>query len=106
MNYLSAADAVSHIQSRHRVFIHGSAATPTVLLKALFALNELRSAHTAQDAARIDSTLTTLNTAWQAASQDMYAQVVAETGTQQDQQKTQQNDADPKVEDVQFEEVK
>jgi len=70
------------------------------------ALNELRSAHTAQDAPRIDSTLAALNTAWQAASQDMYAQGGAETGTQQNQQTTQQNDADPKVEDVQFEEVK
>lgn len=35
LNYTSAEDAVKIIQSNQRVFIHGSAATPTVLLNAL-----------------------------------------------------------------------
>lgn len=33
--FVSAAEAVKHVLSGHRVFIHGSAATPTVLLNAL-----------------------------------------------------------------------
>ncbi|MCH7414714.1 4-hydroxybutyrate CoA-transferase [Belliella sp. R4-6] len=42
-NYTSAAEAVKHIKSHQRVFIHGSAATPTHLLHALAARkNELK----------------------------------------------------------------
>lgn len=33
--YITAAEAVKHVQSGHRVFIHGSAATPTPLVDAL-----------------------------------------------------------------------
>ncbi len=33
--FVSAEEAVKHIKSNHRVFVHGSAATPTVILKAL-----------------------------------------------------------------------
>ncbi|MFC0771331.1 acetyl-CoA hydrolase/transferase family protein [Terrimonas alba] len=33
--FVSASQAVQHIQSGHRVFIHGSAATPVTLVKAL-----------------------------------------------------------------------
>lgn len=35
MKCLSAKEALSLVQSHHRVFVHGAAATPTVLLKAL-----------------------------------------------------------------------
>jgi len=35
INYTTAADAVQLVQSHQRVFIHGSAATPTTLLYAL-----------------------------------------------------------------------
>ncbi|MCC3158292.1 molecular chaperone DnaK [Hymenobacter sp. 15J16-1T3B] len=38
------------------------------------ALTELRSAHESKDLARIDSAMTAINAAWQAASQEMYAQ--------------------------------
>jgi acyl-CoA hydrolase len=42
-NILSAEDAVKIVQNGNRVFIQGSAATPTVLLKSLFKRkNELR----------------------------------------------------------------
>lgn len=37
MKFVSAAEAVSHIKSGHRVFVQGQAATPTVLLDALVA---------------------------------------------------------------------
>jgi len=41
--FVSAQEAVRHIQSNHRVFIHGSAATPISLLNALLARkDELR----------------------------------------------------------------
>ena len=36
-NYVSAEQAVSLVKSGQRVFVHGSAATPLVLMKALFA---------------------------------------------------------------------
>ena len=36
------------------------------------AVEELKEAHKAQDVALIDTTLEALNTAWQAASQDLY----------------------------------
>ncbi|WP_400191799.1 molecular chaperone DnaK [Hymenobacter sp. B81] len=38
------------------------------------ALADLRSAHEAKDVARVDSAMTAINAAWQAASQEMYAQ--------------------------------
>ena len=37
MNFQSAEDAVKGVKSHQRVFIHGSAATPTLLLEAIFA---------------------------------------------------------------------
>jgi molecular chaperone DnaK len=42
------------------------------------ALTDLRSAHESKDAARIDSAMAAINAAWQAASQEMYAQGGAE----------------------------
>ncbi|MFZ1806996.1 MAG: molecular chaperone DnaK [Cyclobacteriaceae bacterium] len=42
------------------------------------ALEKLKEAHKSQDAAAIDSTLAALNTAWEAASQEMYAAGAAE----------------------------
>lgn len=43
-NYIPAAQAVQAIKSNHRVFVHGSAATPAHLLNALFARkNELEN---------------------------------------------------------------
>jgi acyl-CoA hydrolase len=38
--YQSAREALQHIQSNQRVFVHGSAATPVHLLKALLAERE------------------------------------------------------------------
>jgi len=35
INYVSAQEALSFIQSNHRVFVHGSACTPHYLLKEL-----------------------------------------------------------------------
>ncbi|MBM3402104.1 MAG: 4-hydroxybutyrate CoA-transferase, partial [Bacteroidetes bacterium] len=39
-NYCTAEDAVKEIKSGQRVFVHGSASTPSVLLKALFKRTE------------------------------------------------------------------
>lgn len=72
------------------------------------ALAEVKSAHAAQDVAAIDTSMEKLNTAWNAASQEIYAAMnegqqggaQAQSGADQGQAK---NDG---VEDVDFEEVK
>ncbi len=71
------------------------------------ALAELKSAHSSQDLAGIDAASEKLNAAWQAASQDIYAQ----QGAQQAQpnggaQQAQSNGGAQQAEDVEFEEVK
>lgn len=67
------------------------------------ALAELRVAHASQDLAGIDAGLEKLNTAWTAASQEMYAAGANEGG--EDAQPT-DTTADGGAEDVAFEEVK
>ncbi|MBQ6940245.1 MAG: molecular chaperone DnaK [Alistipes sp.] len=73
------------------------------------ALGKLKEAHKAQDLAAIDSSIEALNAAWQAASQDIYAQQQAEQAQNQGQpnagaQQSGEQKAQP--EDVDFEEVK
>ena len=71
------------------------------------ALGKLKEAHTAQNLAAIDSSIEALNAAWQAASQDIYAQQQAEQAQGQPNGGTQaggEQKAQP--EDVDFEEVK
>ena len=73
------------------------------------ALAKLKEAHKSQDLAAIDSAIAELNTAWQAASQDLYAAQQAEQQAQGGAQQNagagaQQQNAQP--EDVEFEEVK
>lgn len=73
------------------------------------ALNDLREAHKNRDIAAIDTTLATLNTAWQAASEDMYkatqnAGPGAEGQPSADGGSQAKNDSE--VTDVDFEEVK
>ncbi|AYA37033.1 molecular chaperone DnaK [Hymenobacter oligotrophus] len=46
------------------------------------ALADLRSAHESKDVARVDSAMEAINAAWQAASQEMYAQSGAQGGPQ------------------------
>jgi molecular chaperone DnaK len=73
------------------------------------AFNELKAAHTSRNVAGIDSALEKLNTAWQAASQDMYnaTQGDANANPQGDAGATgAQNATDNEVTDVDFEEVK
>ncbi|WP_373513058.1 molecular chaperone DnaK [Persicitalea sp.] len=70
------------------------------------ALTELRTAHQSQDVAAIDTAMEGLNTAWQAASQEMYA-----AGPEGDPTAGAPNGAAPEgteedVTDVNFEEVK
>ena len=69
------------------------------------ALGKLKEAHKAQDLAAIDSSIEALNAAWQAASQDIYAQQQAQQAQgAQSQPGAEQQQAQP--EDVEFEEVK
>ena len=70
------------------------------------ALAKLKEAHKAQDIATIDSAIEALNAAWQAASQDIYAQQQAQQAQQGGQQAGAGNEQQPQPEDVDFEEVK
>ena len=65
------------------------------------ALAELKGAHSSQNIAGIDAASEKLNAAWQAASQDIYAQQQAGA-----QQGAQQGAQEAQPEDVEFEEVK
>jgi molecular chaperone DnaK len=77
------------------------------------ALKELKEAHQAQDLDRIDAAMAAMNTAWQAASQEMYqatqeAQANANGGPQPDmggQEQPTDNGAAEDVTDVEYEEV-
>jgi molecular chaperone DnaK len=68
------------------------------------ALTELKVAHASQDLAGIDAGLEKLNTAWTAASQEMYAAGADAEGGQATQ--SADSAADGGAEDVSFEEVK
>ncbi|MFI3318037.1 MAG: molecular chaperone DnaK [Rikenellaceae bacterium] len=72
------------------------------------ALEQLKTAHKAADLAAIDTAIEALNAAWQAASQDIYAQQQAEQqqGAQQQQGGAEQQGGAQQAEDVEFEEVK
>ncbi|MFO8129910.1 MAG: molecular chaperone DnaK [Bacteroidales bacterium] len=81
------------------------------------ALNELREAHKSQDLAQIDTAMNTLNSAWQAASSDMYQntqqqqqgepkQEGPQAGDEKSGKSGKDNDDDDEVTDVDFEEVK
>ena len=68
------------------------------------ALTELKTAHASKDLALIDSSMEKLNTAFQAASQDMYNATQA-TGENPEQPKKDDNKNEEEVTDVDFEEV-
>jgi molecular chaperone DnaK len=75
------------------------------------AMNELREAHKAEDLSRIEAASTRLNTAWQAASQEMYQasqqQQSSSTGAGfNNGGSTGTDDTKDSVTDVEFEEVK
>ena len=77
------------------------------------ALAKLKEAHKNADVAAIDTAIAELNAAWQAASQDIYAQQQAQgaqqnAGQQQSNQGAQSNGGNgaSQPEDVEFEEVK
>ncbi|MFV0145458.1 molecular chaperone DnaK [Empedobacter falsenii] len=72
------------------------------------ALTEVKSAHAAQDVAAIDASMEKLNTAWNAASQEIYAAMnEGQQGGAQAQPSADQGQAkNDGVEDVDFEEVK
>jgi molecular chaperone DnaK len=79
------------------------------------ALNKLKEAHKAQDLTQIDASVTELNNAWTAASEELYkatqeqnAQQGGNTGNggDQQQQQGQSNQSSENVTDAEFEEVK
>ena len=73
------------------------------------ALAKLKEAHKNQDVAAIDAAIAELNSAWQAASQDLYAAQQAQQQAQGGAQQGAASDAgqqQAQPEDVEFEEVK
>lgn len=75
------------------------------------ALNKLKEAHKAQDIAAVDAAMTEMNTAWTAASEEIYKAQQAAGGAQSTDAGTadagaQANNSGSNVEDAQFEEVK
>ncbi len=75
------------------------------------ALNKLKEAHKAQDIPQIDAAMEEMNTAWTAASEDMYKATQADAAANGQPGadaagEAQPENADSKVEDVPFEEVK
>lgn len=74
------------------------------------ALNKLKDAHKSQDTAHIDSALNEMNTAWTAASEDMYKATQDGNGQQSNGNGNQQGGANSEpgetVTDAEFEEVK
>jgi len=74
------------------------------------ALNKLKEAHKAQDAAAIDAAIAEMNTAWTAASEELYkaqqAAGGAQPGAEQPTGGANQQGGSDHVEDAQFEEVK
>ena len=70
------------------------------------ALTELKTAHAARNVAGIDAALATLNTVWQAASQDMYNATQGAGGAEGANAGEPNATADSEVTDVDFEEVK
>ena len=73
------------------------------------ALTKLKDAHKTQDMAQIDTALAEMNTAWTAASEDMYKATQEGGGTQtngEQQQGPQGSTESEHVTDAEFEEVK
>jgi len=76
------------------------------------ALTELKAAHASRDLAKIETSLAALNTAWEAASQDMYnamnqqQQAGAQQGAEAQQGQPNEKGKDSEVTDVDYEEVK
>jgi len=76
------------------------------------ALTELKAAHASRDLAKIETSLAALNTAWEAASQDMYnamnqqQQANGQQGAGAQQGQPNEKGKDSEVTDVDFEEVK
>lgn len=72
------------------------------------AVADLKKAHESKDLAAIDTAMEALNTAWTAASEDLYnaTQNAAQPGTDGSHDANAGNGDDPKVQDVDYEEVK
>ena len=70
------------------------------------ALKKLEDAHKSQDIAAIDAAIAELNSAWQTASAEMYAQSGAQGGAQNAGSQSSQQAVGDDVQDAEFEEVK
>lgn len=69
------------------------------------ALENLKTAHKAQDFSSMDQKIEALNAAWQAASQEIYQASQEQAAPQENKADNSSNGSDEKVTDVEFEEV-
>jgi len=69
------------------------------------ALSDLKKAHESKDLGAIDAAMETINTAWSAASEEMY-KASQEAGTNPEGTESSENNTSDDVTDVEFEEVK
>ena len=104
---VNAADALI-FQTEKQLTEHGDKIPADKKQPIEEALAEVKSAHAAQDVAAIDASMEKLNTAWNAASQEIYAAMnEGQQGGAQAQPGADQGQANNDgVEDVDFEEVK
>ena len=70
------------------------------------ALNKLKEAHKSQDMAAIDAAMAEMNTAWTAASEEIYKATQGQAGGQEGQQGGQSGAGGENVTDAEYEEVK
>ena len=70
------------------------------------ALKDLKEAHAAKDFAKMETSLTALNSAWEAASKELYDAMNAQQGGAQQGGPQQGGTNDENVQDVNYEEVK
>lgn len=70
------------------------------------ALNDLKSAHASKDLSKIDASVTALNAAWEAASQDMYNATQQQGSADAGADAGANTNAGDNVQDVNYEEVK
>ncbi len=104
---LNSADAMI-FQTEKQLKEFGDKISPDKKQPIEKALADLKEAHKSKDITAIDSAMATMNTAWQAASEEMY-KASQQQGPANDNQSTEnqnKQEGDSEVTDVDFEEVK
>jgi molecular chaperone DnaK len=102
---LNAADSLI-FQTEKQIKEYGDKIPPAKKEAIDKGLEELKNAHKSQDLAEIDKAMTTLNAAWQAASEEMYKATQGQNPEPGQENPPQDKKGGDEVTDVDFEEVK